>query len=145
MEQMQTVPASAKIPLYCAFVMLSVIVIVLQVFNEMFKELMPEPEVLAMLSHSQEFEQVKVRWSWGQKSLNYPLDMDLYGEQRFAPFQQLVPGPSERLLTFCRETNHKRSQQSTLIPLAQRAGKSKVVFLFLFGLKLGRFVFFSLF
>lgn len=54
-------PASAKIPLCCAFVMLSVIVIVLQVFNEMFKELMPEPEVLAMLSHSQEFEQVKVR------------------------------------------------------------------------------------
>lgn len=40
--------------------MLSVIVIALQVFNEMFKELMPEPEVLAMLSHSQEFEQVKV-------------------------------------------------------------------------------------
>ena len=46
--------------LYCTFVMLSVIVIALQVFNEMFKELMPEPEVLAMLSHSQEFEQVKV-------------------------------------------------------------------------------------
>ncbi|KAK2570728.1 Activating signal cointegrator 1 complex subunit 3 [Acropora cervicornis] len=33
----------------------------IEVFNEMFKELMPEPEVLAMLSHSQEFEQVKVR------------------------------------------------------------------------------------
>ena len=33
----------------------------LQVFNEMFKGHMSEPEVLAMLSHSQEFEQVKVR------------------------------------------------------------------------------------
>ena len=32
----------------------------LQVFNEMFKEHMPEQEVLAMVSHSQEFEQVKV-------------------------------------------------------------------------------------
>lgn len=30
-------------------------------FNEMFKALMPEPEILAMLSLSQEFEQVKVR------------------------------------------------------------------------------------
>ncbi|KAL9968716.1 hypothetical protein ACROYT_G020835 [Oculina patagonica] len=32
-----------------------------EVFNEMFKEHMSEPGVLAMLSHSQEFEQVKVR------------------------------------------------------------------------------------
>ncbi|KAJ7343081.1 activating signal cointegrator 1 complex subunit, partial [Desmophyllum pertusum] len=31
-----------------------------EVFNEMFKEHMPEPDVLSMLSHSQEFEQVKV-------------------------------------------------------------------------------------
>ncbi|PFX22952.1 activating signal cointegrator 1 complex subunit 3-like [Stylophora pistillata] len=33
----------------------------IEVFNEMFKAHMPEPEVLSMMSHSQEFEQVKVR------------------------------------------------------------------------------------
>ena len=38
----------------------SLVVLLFQVFNEMFKEHMPEAEVLAMLSHSQEFEQVKV-------------------------------------------------------------------------------------
>ena len=79
--------------------MLSVIVIALQVFNEMFKELMPEPEVLAMLSHSQEFEQVKVY----QDSSGAKTSLIIF----FAPFQQLVPGPSERLFSFCCETNHK--------------------------------------
>lgn len=33
----------------------------IEVFNEMFKAHMPEPDVLSMMSHSQEFEQVKVR------------------------------------------------------------------------------------
>lgn len=78
--------------------MLSVIVIALQVFNEMFKELMPEPEVLAMLSHSQEFEQVKVY----QDSSGAKTSLIIF----FKPFQQLVPGPSEWLFSFCRETNH---------------------------------------
>ncbi|KAJ7363490.1 activating signal cointegrator 1 complex subunit [Desmophyllum pertusum] len=77
----------------------------IEVFNEMFKEHMPEPDVLSMLSHSQEFEQVKVREDETSElefhmSENCPLPVK--GGVRKQLRQDQHPATNLHLQRFCR-------------------------------------------